>query len=170
MKRLASLFVLTLVLAPSLVPQDFYERRAACMDVCLHERQNPDLQREEVVALERETARAIQLHNTAFFNRVYSEDFTGVLSRGEFVNKTSLLAALQNADISYQSFTATNIKVRLYRDTAVATCVWSMRALLKGQPISSQMLVTHVYLYGPSGYQAVSGQTTLLPPYAAQPL
>jgi len=136
----------------------------------MREHPNTELQRQEVIALERETARAIQLNNATFFNRVYSEDYSGVLSHGEVVNKARLMAAVNTPDIKYESFATTNIKVLIFRDTAVATCVWSMRAVFKGQRISSQMLVMHVYVYSPSGYRVVSSQTTLLPPYPQQPL
>jgi hypothetical protein len=175
MKKITALVAIGLSLAPSLVSQQTMEeslqsRRASCMDSCVRERPNPELQRQEIIALERETARAIQLNNATFFNRVYSEDYSGVLSHGEVVNKARLMAVVSTPDIKYESFAATNIKVLIFRDTAVATCVWSMRAVFKGQRISSQMLVMHVYVYSPSGYRVVSGQTTLLPPYPQQPL
>jgi hypothetical protein len=175
MKKITALVAIGLALAPSLVSQQTMDeslqsRRAGCMDSCMRERPNPELQRQEVIALERETARAVQLNNATFFNRVYSEDYSGVLSHGEVVNKARLMAAVNTPDIKYESFATTNIKVLIFRDTAVATCVWSMRAVFKGQRISSQMLVMHVYVYGPSGYRVVSSQTTLLPPYPQQPL
>jgi Domain of unknown function (DUF4440) len=170
MKWFLALWGIGLALTPGQLGQDVYERRAACMDVCMRERPNPDLQREEVLALERETARAIQLKNPAFFNRLYSEDFSGVSSRGEVMTKAGLLNSLQQTDVVYQTFSASRIKVRIYRDTAVATSLWSMRLTVNGQPVSSQMMVTHVYVYGPSGYQAISSQTTLLPPYISLPL
>ena len=175
MKKITALVAIGLALAPSLVSQQTMDeslqsRRAGCMDSCMRERPNPELQRQEVIALERETARAVQLNNATFFNRVYSEDYSGVLSHGEVVNKARLMAVVNTPDIKYESFATTNIKVLIFRDTAVATCVWSMRAVFKGQRISSQMLVMHVYVYGPSGYRVVSSQTTLLPPYPQQPL
>lgn len=170
MKWFLALWGIGLVLTPGQIAQDVSERRAECLDICMRERPNPDLQREEVTALERETARAIQLKNPAFFNRVYSDDFSGISSRGEAINKAALLAALQAPDVTYESFTASRIKVRIYRDTAVATSLWSIRSVLKEQHIGSQLQVTHIYVYGPSGYQVVSSQTTLMPPYISLPL
>jgi len=170
MKRYLALWIVGFALTPAQFTQDQAERRAACMDTCMHERPNPELQREEVLALERETARAIQLKNPAFFNRLYSEDFSGVSSRGEVMNKASLVNALQQTDVTYQTLSASRIKVRIYRDTAVATSLWSIRLIVNGQPMSSQLLTTHVYVYGPGGYQAVSSQTTVLPPYISLPL
>ena len=171
MNRFAVLVTIGLAFAPAVVSQDSMdERRQDCMQACIREHPNPELQRQEVIALEKETARAIQLGNPSFFNRVYSEDFSGVLSHGEPADKARLIAAVQTPDIKYESFIASNIKVRIYRDIAVATCVWSLRAIFKGQRVNSQMLAMHVYVYTSSGYHVVTSQTTLLPPYPPQPL
>jgi ketosteroid isomerase-like protein len=93
-----------------------------------------------------------------------------VLSRGQNVDKASFIAVVQTPEIKYESFSTSDIKVRLYRDIAVATSTWSMRVVLKGQRMSSQMRVLHVYIYGAGGYHVVAAQTTLLPPYVEQPL
>jgi hypothetical protein len=171
MNRFAVLVTIGLAFAPAVVSQDSMdERRQDCMQACIREHPNPELQRQEVIALEKEAARAIQLGNPSFFNRVYSEDFSGVLSHGEPADKARLIAAVQTPDIKYESFIASNIKVRIYRDIAVATCVWSLRAIFKGQRVNSQMLAMHVYVYTSSGYHVVTSQTTLLPPYPPQPL
>src|SRR5260370_8347177 len=172
MKRLAVLLAIGLALTPPLHPQDDSRetKRQACMDACMLEHPNADLQRQEVVALERETARAIQLGDATFFRRVYSDDFSGVLSRGQAVDKSSFINAVQTPEIRYESFTASDIKVRLYPDTALPTTLVSLRPFFRGQRISSQMHVLHVYLYTAAGYRVVTGQTTLLPPYLDQPL
>ena len=172
MKKIVAVSTILLTLSSPLHPQEDERqaRRSACMDACMRERPNPELQRQEVIALEKETARAIQLGDATFFRRVYSDDFSGVLSHGQIVDKAGLIAAVQTRDISYDSFTASDVKVQMYRDLALATCSWSMRGSLKGQRVSSQMRVTHVYMYTGSGYRVVSGQTTLLPPYVQQPL
>jgi ketosteroid isomerase-like protein len=172
MKRVAIFLLVGLTFSPLLHSQDEFRQaqRSACMNACMLERPNADLQRQEVVALEKEAARAIQLGDATFFRRVYSDDFSGVLSRGEIVDRDSFIAAVQAPDIKYESFTASDVKVRLFRDVAVATSTWSMRAVLKGQKVSSQMRVVHVYMYTGGGYHVTSGQTTLLPPHLDQPL
>jgi ketosteroid isomerase-like protein len=153
-------------------PQDDWRQaqKSACMDACIVERPNPELQRQEVIALEKEAAHAIQLGDATFFRRVYSDDFSGVLSHGGNVDKANFIAAVQAPAIKYETFTASDIKVRLYRDTAIASGTWSLRATLKGQRVSSQMRVLHVYLYSGGGYHVISGQVTLLPPFVEQPL
>lgn len=131
---------------------------------------DPEMQRQEILVLEREMAHAIQLHDRTFFNRVYADDFTGTLSHGQPVDKTQLATIVQTPAIPYETFVAGDIKVRLYEDTAVATCLWAWRANIKGQEASSAMRVVHVYVNTGSGWKVVSSQNTQLPPLVQQPL
>lgn len=131
---------------------------------------NPEMQRQEVINLEHETARAIMQNNGTFFRRVYSDDFSGTLSHGETVDKNNLINAVQNSGAKYESFTASDIQVRLFQETAVATCLWTSRAFFKGQQLDTQMRVMHVYVNGPRGWHVVAAQTTPLPPYTQHPL
>ena len=172
MKRMTILLVIWLAVSPPMHSQEDAQQalRSACMNACLRERPNADLQRQEVIVLEKEAVRAVLLGDATFFRRVYSDDFSGVLSRGEVVDKASFIKAVQSPQIKYESFTASDVKVRVYRDLAVATSTWSMRAVLRGQPVTSQMRAVHVYMYTSSGYRVVTGQTTMLPPHIDLPL
>lgn len=131
---------------------------------------NEEMQRQEIINLEKETARAIQLNNGTFFRRVYSEDFVGTLSHGQPVNKALLIAAVQDSTFKYESFSVSDIRIRIYKDSAVAICLWSSRSIFKGQQISGQMRVIHVYVNGQRGWQVVASQATFLPPDVPQPL
>jgi hypothetical protein len=131
---------------------------------------NPELQREEIVNLETEAARAIQTNAGTFFRRVYADDFAGTLSHGQIVNKGSFINAVQNGEVKYDAFIASDVSVRLFRDAAVATCLWSARGTYREQRFNSQMRVLHVYINTPHGWRVVSGQITLLPPGGQQPL
>jgi hypothetical protein len=131
---------------------------------------NPDLQRQEIVNLENEAARAIQTNAGTFFRRVYSDDFSGSLSHGQTVNKALFIDAVQTPDVKYDSFNASDISVRIYKDAAIATCLWSARGVFSTQRFSSQMRVIHVYINTPRGWRVIAGQITLLPPGAQQPL
>src|SRR5450432_813243 len=121
---------------------------------------NPEMQRQEIVNLEKEAGRAIQLNNPGFFKRVYSEDFSGTLSHGQAVNKTQFMNVVQSAEIKYDSFSVSDISVHIYQDTAVATCLWSARGDYRGQRLNVQMRAIHVYINGPRGWHVVSGAAT----------
>jgi hypothetical protein len=131
---------------------------------------NPEMQRQEIVNLENETARAIQLNNGTFFRRVYSDDFVGTLSHGQPVNKLRFIEAVQTPLVKYDSFIATDIRVRLYQETAVATCAWTARGTFREKRFNSQMRVMHVYINGQRGWQVVASQVTHLPPDSEDPL
>jgi ketosteroid isomerase-like protein len=159
-----------LVLAPSLEAQEAW--RMACVQQCYTRPTpgDPEMQRQEIVSLEKEAAHAIQLKSGTYFQRVYSDDFAGTLSHGQLVNKTQWIDVIESTAVKYESFTVSDIKVRVFQDTAVATCLWSARSIIKGQHTSSQIRAVHVYVDTPRGWHVVSGQTTNLPPDVQQPL
>ncbi|MGB2668468.1 MAG: nuclear transport factor 2 family protein [Candidatus Acidiferrum sp.] len=122
-----------------------------------------EARQEELINLERETVRAIQWSNGSLFRRIYGDDFVGILPSGQIKDKTGWISSIENSDIKYTSFIASDIRVRVFQDTAVVTCLWSSRGMRGGQNFSRQLRVTHVYVYGQRGWQAVASQETLLP-------
>ncbi len=95
-----------LLLAPSWQSQEIW--RDACIQRCVAQPMlgDPEVQRQEIVSLEREAARAILLNNGTYFQRVYSDDFAGTLSHGQQVNKTQWIDVIQSPAVKYESFNA----------------------------------------------------------------
>ncbi len=170
MFRLVGIIAMALGLGLAAAGQGQDAWREACIQRCYTQSQDPELMRQEIISLEKEAAHAIQLNNGTFFWRVYSDDFAGTLSHGQQVNRAEWIAAVQSPAVKYESFNASDIKVQLFQDTAVATCLWSSRSIIKGQHISSQIRAIHVYVNAASGWHVISGQTTNLPPDVQQPL
>lgn len=169
MTKVATMLAIWLTLAPAWNPQN--DAQSQCIRRCmLGDVLDPEMQRQEIVNLEREAATAILHNDGTFFRRVYSDDFSGTLSHGEPVDKTGFIRAVQSPSISYEAFHASDIRVHIYRETAVATCLWSSRVLVKGQGVSSQMRVMHVYVSGLNGWKVVAGEASALPPYTQQAL
>jgi Domain of unknown function (DUF4440) len=168
MYKLAALLTIWLALSPAWSPQN--ESLNDCYTRCNAPPIDPELQRQEIVNLEKEAAHAIQLSDGTFFRRVYSDDFAGTLSRGEAVNRAGFISAVQSTAVKYDAFNASDIKVHIFRETAVATCLWSSRGIAKGQSVNSQMRVMHIYVNSGSGWKVVAGQASPLPPYTQQGL
>lgn len=122
-----------------------------------------DTKQEELVNLERETARAIQWSNGTLFRRIYGDDFVGILPSGQVKDKSGWISSIENSGVKYTSFIASDIRVRMFQDTAVVTCLWSVRGTEGGRGFNRQMRVTHVYVYGQRGWQAIASQETILP-------
>jgi ketosteroid isomerase-like protein len=123
-----------------------------------------EVEAEELVALEKETAHAMALNNSSFFQRVYNDDFVGTAPTGEHQDRTALVASIQNSNTKYTSFIASDIHVRIYGPTAVVTCTWSTRGVQFGHDFSRQYRVIHVYLNNNvGGWKVVASQETMLP-------
>jgi ketosteroid isomerase-like protein len=168
MHKFAALLTFCLALSPSWSPQN--DCLGECRKRCESQPTDPETERQEIFILEREAAHAIQLSDGTFFRRVYTDDFAGTLSHGESVNRTGFINAMQSTAIKYLAFNASDIKIHIFRDTAVATCLWSFRGVVKGQNVNSQMRVMHIYVNGGNGWKVVAGQASPMPPYVQQPL
>ena len=170
MFKFAAALAIGLALSPSWQGRE--NVRTECIQRCLVSPTlaDPEVQRQEIVSLEKEAAHAIQLSDSTFFRRIYSEEFTGTLSHGQQVNKAQWIQAIESPSVKRESFNVSDIKVRIFEDTAIATCLWSSRFVVKGQQFSSQIRAIHVYINTTSGWRVFSGQTTNLPPDVQQPL
>jgi hypothetical protein len=122
-----------------------------------------EMSHDELATLERENAHAYQQHNLTFFRRVYNDDFVGISPSGVVMDKNVFLQSLQTSAVFYSSFVVSDIRVRIYKEVAVVNCTWNAIAVHEGHSVGQQFRVTHVYVYGQHGWQAVSSQTTLLP-------
>jgi hypothetical protein len=156
------LFTLVLaILASSLVPCSWAQNPTSAE---LRElAKDEEVKQEELVNLEKETARALQGNNGTLFHRIYGEDFVGIMPSGQVLDKAAWIATIEDSSTKYISFVATDIRVRVIKETAVVTCLWSSHGTKNGHTFYRQLRVTHVYIYGQRGWQAIAGQETLLP-------
>ena len=122
-----------------------------------------EVKQDELVNLEKDTARSLQLNSAMLFRRVYGEDFVGILPTGQVLDKAGWIASVENSGTQYSSFIASDVRVRMFEETAVVTCLWSSHGTKNGRAFSRQSRVTHVYIWGQRGWQAIAGQETLLP-------
>jgi hypothetical protein len=158
--RILSRLVLA-ILASSLVPCSWaQDPTAAELKELAKEK---EVKQDELVNLEKETARALQGNNGTLFLRIYGDDFVGILPSGEILDKAGWIARIEDSSTRYSSFVATDIQVRMFEETAVVTCLWSSHGSKNGHTFYRQLRVTHVYVFGQRGWQAVAGQETLLP-------
>jgi len=161
------LFILGFViLASTLVPCSRAQTRRAdnpSVADLREEAKEKEAKQDELVNLEKETARALQWNSGGLFRRIYGEDFTAILPTGQILDKAGWISAIENTSNKYKSFVASDIRVRMFEESAVVTCLWSATGTNNGHAFSRQYRVTHVYVYGQRGWQAVASQETLLP-------
>jgi len=123
---------------------------------------NPEMQRQELVNLEKENARAIQLHNPTFFKSSYSEDFSGVTRYGEVLNKAAILKEVATMPQEFDSVVSTDAQVRMYRDTASVLSMRSEVGHMGGKKFYNQYRVLRMYVNTSRGWKVVSQLETML--------
>lgn len=124
-----------------------------------------DVDSQELIALEKETARALLQNSSSFFSHVYSDDYVGIAANGEIRDKNALVNSIQYSTLKYSTFVVTNISVRIYGPSAVVTATWSTRGVQDGRSFARQYRVIHVYVNGghEGAWKVVAGQETMLP-------
>ena len=123
---------------------------------------NPEMQRQELVNLELENARAIKLHNPTFFKAAYSEDFHGVTRYGETVNKQGIIHELETMNVQFDSVVSSDAQVRMFRDAAFVLSLRSEVGRADGKKFYNQFRVLRVYVDTPRGWRIVSQLETKL--------
>ena len=123
---------------------------------------NPELQRQELVNLEKENARAIKLHNSTFFKAAYSEDFHGVSRYGETVNKAGIIRELETLPLEFDAVVSSDPQVRMFRDAAYVLSLRSEVGRANGRKFYNQFRILRVYVNTPRGWRIVSQLETKL--------
>lgn len=123
---------------------------------------NPEMQRQELVNLELENARALKLHNSTFFKSAYSEDFRGVTRYGEVLTKAGMIKEILMMPQEFDSVVSTDAQVRMFRDTASVLSLRSEVGRLNGKKFYNQYRVLRVYINTSRGWRVVSQLETML--------
>ena len=123
---------------------------------------NLEMQRQELINLEKENARAIKLHNPTFFRAAYSEDFHGVSRYGEVVNKALMVQELESMPLEFDSVVSSDAQVRMFRDTAYVLSLRSEVGRRNGKKFYNQFRILRVYVNTPRGWKIVSELETKL--------
>ena len=123
---------------------------------------NPEMQRQELINLELENARAIKLHNTTFFKAAYSEDFQGVTRYGEMVNKQGIIHEVETMTPEFASVVSSDTQVRTFRDAAYVLSLRSEVGREDGKKFYNQFRILRVYVNTPRGWRIVSQLETKL--------
>lgn len=123
---------------------------------------NLEMQRQELINLEKENARALKLHNPTFFKAAYSEDFHGVSRYGEVVNKALMIQELESMPLEFESVVSSDAQVRMFRDTAYVLSLRSEVGRRSGKKFYNQFRILRVYVNTPRGWKIVSELETKL--------
>ena len=147
MKRILALAVLVIAASPVAVGQP--QQTPATQDKPAAEKMAAGNAEQEISRLEKGMQDALLKNDTALFEKVATDDYLVINPVGIVGTKAQALAGSQN--VKMESFSADDVKVRVYGDAAVVTGRATIKGQLKtgadsAQDISGQYRYTRVYV------------------------
>jgi len=113
-----------------------------------------------LIAIEREWGEAMVAKDVPTLSRILADDFTEVDPTGSLRAKDIVLAEAGSGDFKVDSYTARDLKARVYGDTAVVTGVSDLKATFKGEDMSGSYRWTDTFVRRNGRWQAVASQVT----------
>jgi hypothetical protein len=129
---------------------------------------NHEMQRQELVNLEKENARGIKLHNPTFFKSAYSEDFHGVSRYGEVAKKIAVVREVESIPFKFDSLVSSDHQAKMFRDAAYVLRMRSEVGHANGKKSYNQFRILRVYVNNTHGRKVFSQLETKLPTDASR--
>jgi len=111
--------------------------------------------------LEDERNEALVKVDMATLNKLTPNDYTFIDRRGNFLDKKEALGRVQSGQAKMISMTSSDLKIRLYGNTAVLTGRTDVKATMNGRDNSGAVLFTRVYVRRGGRWESVAYQQTL---------
>jgi ketosteroid isomerase-like protein len=115
---------------------------------------NAEEVKKTIAGLEQEWAKAIVAKDAAAVGRLLADDFKGT-SENVLYSKADAIGDVRG-DTTYDALELTNIDVRVFGDTAIATMDQTERGKHGGEAFSGHYLFTNVWVKRNGQWQAVS--------------
>ena len=119
---------------------------------------------EQIKSLEQERNRAILSGDAATLDRMTADDYTFITLRGELRTKAEIVKGFQSGAFKYDSRTISELKVKVYGDTAVVTGRSTQKGQENGKDYSGDYRFTRVYVKDKGRWLTVALQTTPIRP------
>ena len=115
----------------------------------------PSRSEEQIVALEKQWATAIQRQDTSVMAQFLSEHYSLVIGvQGEGLKVVTRTAWLDTLKVyKTKSFSIDDLHVQVYGDTAVVFMLFTQQATVKGQDRSAQFTITDVWVKEAAGWR-----------------
>jgi len=115
---------------------------------------------EELLKLENEFARAVANNDADAVDGLLAEDWIIVDPDGSIIDKARFLGVIRSGALSHESMEATDLRVRLYGNTAVVTGLTTSKGKFMGQDFASCERATDIFVKQSDRWQCVFTQLT----------
>src|SRR5438128_8872208 len=118
---------------------------------------------EELKKLETDRAAAAAKGDVATLEKQTSDDYTFINLYGQMSDKSQMVNNFKTGRTKLTSNEVSDMKVRVYGNTAVITGKADVAGTMAGKDTKGQIMVTRVYVKKGGSWQSVAFQQTLVP-------
>ena len=115
---------------------------------------------EELLKLEDEFARAVAGNDVDALDGLLANDWIIVEPDGSIIDKARFLGVIRSGALSHESVESTDLRVRLYGNTAVVTALTTTKGKFMGQDFASCERATDIFVKQTNRWQCVFAQLT----------
>jgi ketosteroid isomerase-like protein len=115
---------------------------------------------EELLKLENEFARAVAGNDADALDGLLADDWIIVEPDGSIIDKARFLGVIRSGALSHESMESTELRIRLYGNTAVVTALTTTKGKFMGQDFVSCERATDIFVKQTDRWQCVFTQLT----------
>ncbi len=115
-----------------------------------------------LIQMEHDWSRADTEKDAATLDRILADDWIGIDFEGTVLTKPQALRDINSGSASLESTVLSDMKVRIYGNTAIVTGTDTEKSEYHGKDSSGKYLWTDVFVFRNGRWQAVSSQSTRL--------
>jgi hypothetical protein len=115
-----------------------------------------------LIRMEHDWSRADTEQDAAALDRILADDWIGIDFEGTVLNKPQALRDIGSGSAALESTVLSDMKVRIYANTAIVTGTDTEKSEYHGKDSSGKYLWTDVFVFREGRWQAVSSQSTKL--------
>jgi ketosteroid isomerase-like protein len=116
----------------------------------------------DIKSLEEARNQAVLHGDVAALDKMTSDDYTFITLRGELRTKPDILKGFASGSFHYESRQISDLKVRVYGDTAIVTGRSVQKGMENGKDYSGDYRFTRVYVKENGRWLTAALQTTLI--------
>jgi hypothetical protein len=115
-----------------------------------------------ITQFENNSVKADLAGDSSFFQNNYADNWTGGFSGGTWTTKESMLADMKDtANNKMNSEKITDLKIRVYDNTAIATYTDTYDAMIRGEHRTKTVLSTDTFVYQNGAWKEVADHSSV---------
>jgi ketosteroid isomerase-like protein len=115
---------------------------------------------DQIKKMERDRAAAVVKGDVAMLEGLTADDYVLINANGQLSDKATTMNNIKTGNIKLTSNEVSDLKVRLYGDTAVVTGKSSAKGTIGGRELKGPVMFTRVYVKKNGKWQSVAFQQT----------